>query len=145
MNVLEWPRQGPNINPTKNLQQVLQNWNSQTLLIVELIEVELFCNEEWKKISAIICIKQVETYSEWLAAIIARCGLHSIGSGSQSTKVCSTVWIYLCSRHVGLTLKNQTKSGHCVSQCIQVIYGVFMYQKPQAGRIKQIHSTIIRY
>lgn len=73
IHVLEWPSQSPDLNPIEHLWQDLKiavHRRSPS----NLAELELFCKEEWAKISVSRCAKLVETYHKRLAAVIAAKG-----------------------------------------------------------------------
>ena len=66
LNVLEWPGQSPDLNPTKIAVNQRNPFN--------LKELEQFCLEEWAKIPVARCAKLIETYPKRLAAVIAAKG-----------------------------------------------------------------------
>ena len=72
-NVFKWPSQSPDLNPIENLWQDLKiavhRWSPSNLT-----ELQLFCQEEWTKMSISRCTKLVETYPKRLAAVIAAKG-----------------------------------------------------------------------
>ncbi|MCJ8736209.1 hypothetical protein PDJAM_G00256240 [Pangasius djambal] len=73
IHVLEWPSQSPDLNPIENL------WRDMKIAVhrrspSNLTELELFCKEEWAKLSLSRCAKLVETYPKRLAAVIAAKG-----------------------------------------------------------------------
>ena len=69
VKVLEWPSQCPDLNPIENL------WHQLKIAVHQrspknLQELEQYCQEEWHKISAEVCAKLVESYSDRLQAVI---------------------------------------------------------------------------
>ena len=73
IHVLEWPSQSPDLNPIEHL------WQDLKIAVhrcspSNLAELELFCKEEWAKMSVSRCAKLVETYPKRLAAVIAAKG-----------------------------------------------------------------------
>ena len=69
MNVLAWPSQSPDLNPTENL------WNDLKTAVHKRsssnwTELEQFCKEEWANIAKSRCAKLVETYPNRLNAVI---------------------------------------------------------------------------
>uniref|UniRef100_F6Z3Z6 Fizzy-related protein homolog n=1 Tax=Xenopus tropicalis TaxID=8364 RepID=F6Z3Z6_XENTR len=73
IHVLEWPSQSPDLNPIENLWQDLKTAVHKHCPS-NLTELELFCKEEWARISVSRCAKLVETYPKRLAAVIAAKG-----------------------------------------------------------------------
>ncbi|KAL7855533.1 hypothetical protein AOLI_G00191370 [Acnodon oligacanthus] len=73
IHVLEWPSQSPDLNPIENLWQDLKT-AVRKRSPSNLTELELFCKDEWAKISVTRCAKLVETYPKRLAAVIAAKG-----------------------------------------------------------------------
>ena len=69
VNVLAWPSQSPDLNPTENL------WNDSKTAVHKcspsnLTELEQFCKEEWANIAKSRCAKLVETNPNRLKAVI---------------------------------------------------------------------------
>ena len=61
LNILEWPSQSPDLNPTENL------WYDLKIAVYprnpsNLKELEQICLEEWAKIAVARCAKLIETY-----------------------------------------------------------------------------------
>uniref|UniRef100_A0A8C7LU61 Tc1-like transposase DDE domain-containing protein n=1 Tax=Oncorhynchus mykiss TaxID=8022 RepID=A0A8C7LU61_ONCMY len=73
IQVLEWPRQSPDLNPIENLWKELKT-AVHKCSPSNLTELELFCKEEWEKISVSRCAKLIETYPKRLTAVIAAKG-----------------------------------------------------------------------
>uniref|UniRef100_A0AAZ3NZF8 Tc1-like transposase DDE domain-containing protein n=1 Tax=Oncorhynchus tshawytscha TaxID=74940 RepID=A0AAZ3NZF8_ONCTS len=70
IQVLEWPSQSPDLNPIENLWKELKT-AVHKCSPSNLTELELFCKEEWEKISVSRCAKLIETYPKRLTAVIA--------------------------------------------------------------------------
>ena len=73
VNVLERPRQSPDLNPIENL------WYDLKITVHQrnpsnLKELEQFCLEEWEKIPVARCAKLIETYPKRLWDVIAAKG-----------------------------------------------------------------------
>uniref|UniRef100_A0A8K9XYG5 Tc1-like transposase DDE domain-containing protein n=1 Tax=Oncorhynchus mykiss TaxID=8022 RepID=A0A8K9XYG5_ONCMY len=73
IQVLEWPSQSPDLNPIGNLWKELKT-AVHKCSPSNLTELELFCKEEWEKISVSRCAKLIETYPKRLTAVIAAKG-----------------------------------------------------------------------
>ena len=73
IHVLEWPSQSPDLNPIQNLWQDLKTAVHKRCPS-NLTELELFCKEEWARISVCRCAKLVDTYPKRLGAVIAAKG-----------------------------------------------------------------------
>uniref|UniRef100_A0A8C7PSK3 Tc1-like transposase DDE domain-containing protein n=1 Tax=Oncorhynchus mykiss TaxID=8022 RepID=A0A8C7PSK3_ONCMY len=73
IQVLEWPSQSPDLNPIKNLWKELKT-AVHKCSPSNLTELDLFCKEEWEKISVSRCAKLIETYPKRLTAVIAAKG-----------------------------------------------------------------------
>uniref|UniRef100_A0A8K9WP00 Tc1-like transposase DDE domain-containing protein n=1 Tax=Oncorhynchus mykiss TaxID=8022 RepID=A0A8K9WP00_ONCMY len=73
IQVLEWPSQSPDLNPIENLWKELKT-AVHKCSPSNLTELELFCKEEWEKISVSRCAKLIETYPKRLTAVIAAKG-----------------------------------------------------------------------
>ncbi len=68
VNVLEWPIQSPDLNPTEHL------WRDLKMAVhrrspSNLTELERICKEEWHKIPQSRCAKFVPTYPKRLVAV----------------------------------------------------------------------------
>uniref|UniRef100_A0A8C6V0G7 Peptidase M20 domain containing 1, tandem duplicate 2 n=1 Tax=Neogobius melanostomus TaxID=47308 RepID=A0A8C6V0G7_9GOBI len=87
MNVLEWPSQSPDLNPIENLWKDLKTAVHKRSPS-NLTELELFCKEEWAKMSVSRCANLVESYPKRFAAVIAAKG--------GSTKYYFMLYEYLC-------------------------------------------------
>ncbi|KAG2458149.1 TCB1 transposase, partial [Polypterus senegalus] len=73
VNVLEWPSQSPDLNPTEHL------WRDLKMAVhrrhsSNLMELERCCKEEWVKLAKDRCAKLVASYSKRLEAVIAAKG-----------------------------------------------------------------------
>uniref|UniRef100_A0A8C6UEJ9 Tc1-like transposase DDE domain-containing protein n=1 Tax=Neogobius melanostomus TaxID=47308 RepID=A0A8C6UEJ9_9GOBI len=73
INVLEWPSQSPDLNPIENLWKDLKTAVHKRSPS-NVTELELFCKEEWAKMSVSTCANLVESYPRRLAAVIAAKG-----------------------------------------------------------------------
>uniref|UniRef100_A0A8C6TG47 Transposase n=1 Tax=Neogobius melanostomus TaxID=47308 RepID=A0A8C6TG47_9GOBI len=73
INVLEWPSQSPDLNPIENLWKDLKTAVHKRSPS-NLTELELFCKEEWAKMSVSRCANLVQSYPRRLAAVIAEKG-----------------------------------------------------------------------
>uniref|UniRef100_A0A8C7SEP5 Tc1-like transposase DDE domain-containing protein n=1 Tax=Oncorhynchus mykiss TaxID=8022 RepID=A0A8C7SEP5_ONCMY len=73
IQVLEWPSQSPDLNPIENLWKELKT-AVHKCSPSNLTELELFCKEEWEKMSVSRCAKLIETYPKQLTAVIAAKG-----------------------------------------------------------------------
>uniref|UniRef100_A0A673Y1E5 DNA (cytosine-5-)-methyltransferase n=1 Tax=Salmo trutta TaxID=8032 RepID=A0A673Y1E5_SALTR len=70
LNVLEWPRQSPDLNPIEHL------WRDLKIAVQQrspssLTELERICREEWEKLPQYRCSKLVASYPRRLEAVIA--------------------------------------------------------------------------
>ena len=73
LNVLEWPRQSPDLNPIKHL------WRDLKIAVQQrfpsnLPELERICREEWEKLPKYRCAKLVASYPRRLNPVIAAKG-----------------------------------------------------------------------
>ena len=73
INVLEWPSQSPDFNPTEHLRRHLKI-TVRRRSPSNLAELEQFSREEWAKMSPSHCAKLVETYPQRFRAVIAAKG-----------------------------------------------------------------------
>ena len=76
IDVLEWPSQSPDLNPIENLWRLLK----VKLMKREprnIAELEVICQEEWKKITVEECTILVENYNKRLNKVLALKG-HTI-------------------------------------------------------------------
>uniref|UniRef100_A0A8K9XU40 Tc1-like transposase DDE domain-containing protein n=1 Tax=Oncorhynchus mykiss TaxID=8022 RepID=A0A8K9XU40_ONCMY len=73
IHVLEWPSQSLDLNPIENLWKELKT-AVHKCSPSNLTELELFCKEEWEKMSVSRCAKLIETYPKRLTAVIAAKG-----------------------------------------------------------------------
>lgn len=65
VDVLEWPIQSPDLNPTENLWLDLKR-AVHTRSPQNLAEFEQFCKEEWSKVVVSRCASLIETYQHRL-------------------------------------------------------------------------------
>lgn len=73
VKVLDWPSQSPDLNPIENL------WRDLKIAVhrrspSNLTQLELYCKEEWAKLSKDHCAKLVAGYPKRLEAVIAAKG-----------------------------------------------------------------------
>ncbi|KAG2456995.1 TCB1 transposase, partial [Polypterus senegalus] len=73
LNVLEWPRQSPDLNPIEHL------WRDLKMAVhrrfpSNLMELERCCKEEWAKLAKDRCAKLVASYSKRLESVITAKG-----------------------------------------------------------------------
>ncbi|KAG2459911.1 TCB1 transposase, partial [Polypterus senegalus] len=73
VNVLEWPSQSPDFNPIEHLWRDLKMAVHRRLLLNPM-ELERCCKEEWAKLAKDRCAKLVASYSKRLEAVIATKG-----------------------------------------------------------------------
>ena len=73
MNVLEWPSQSPDLNPSEHLWRDLKMAVHQRFPS-NVMELERCCKEEWAKWPKDSCAKLVLSYSKRLEALIAAKG-----------------------------------------------------------------------
>ena len=72
-NVLEWPSQSPDLNIIENLWCDLK-WAVHARKPSNLIELEMFCKEEWSKISSTTLQTLIGSYRKRLEAVISAKG-----------------------------------------------------------------------
>jgi hypothetical protein len=73
LNVLEWHRQSPDLNPIEHLWRELKiavQWRA----LSNLTELERICREEWEKLPKYRCVKLVASYPTRHEAEIAAKG-----------------------------------------------------------------------
>lgn len=68
INILEWPTQSPDLNPTENLWR--PGTRVRARMPTNLQQLEAFAKEEWRNILQQTCRNLVETYKKHLEAII---------------------------------------------------------------------------
>ena len=73
IRTLEWHSQSPDLNPIENL------WRELKLMVNKrspsnIKQLEVFCKEEWDKISPETCAKLVVNYKRRLEAVISNKG-----------------------------------------------------------------------
>ena len=69
INLLEWPSQSPDLNPTKNLCTELQR-RVHAQSPKPLVELETYCLEEWDNIPSQSCAKYCNDYKKRLLEVI---------------------------------------------------------------------------
>ena len=71
LNVLEWPRQSPDLNPIEHLWRDLKI-TVQQCSPSNLTEPQRICREEWQKLPKYMCAKLVASYPRLEAVIAAK-------------------------------------------------------------------------
>uniref|UniRef100_A0A3P9C5F2 NACHT domain-containing protein n=1 Tax=Maylandia zebra TaxID=106582 RepID=A0A3P9C5F2_9CICH len=92
IHVLEWPSQSPDLNPIENLWQDLKTAVHKHCPS-NLTELELFCKEEWARISVSRCAKLVETYPKRLKVQCVFEGIAKAGNPTLLNQIYTELFI----------------------------------------------------